>query len=216
MARKNRQRNNNKNRKPVNNRPDFNMNEVISIPTRRLNESQRTSKWCVEGRSTNAVTGVGVYYTPVPNIAQGIGANARIGDRIRFTRLDCRCSMIPADTVNQLRLIVLYTENPTVINPFTYLENGPTGTYDVLSMTYPYTKDNVIQVLYDKTWTLADGSVTGYVHEEFSVPLNKVVVYQFGTTTSVSGQLYMCLLSDSNAAPNPQVNVNPKWWFQDL
>lgn len=213
MARKNR---NQRNRKNLNNRPDSNKNEVITRPTRMLNESMRNSKWCSEGKSTNSVTGVGVYYTPVPNIPQGIGATSRVGDRIRFTRLDCRVSMLPADTANQMRLIVYYTQNPNIFNPFLYLENGPSGTYDVLSFTLPYTKDNVIQVLYDKTWSLVDGATTGYIHEEFTVNLNKVVVYQVGTTTSVSGQLYMCLLSDSNAAPNPQMNVNPKWWFQDI
>ena len=125
-------------------------------------------------------------------------------------------SIIPADTANQVRLLVLYSLQPNIANPFDYLEIGPTSTYDVLSFTYPYIKDQVVEVLYDKTWTCVDGAVSGYVHEEFTVQLNKVVVYEAGTNTSISGQLFLCLLSDSNAVPNPQVNLNPKWWYQDL
>jgi len=196
---------------------DSNTNEVISdkIP-RMLQEKNFRSKWSVTGRSVQGVTTTGVWYSIAGGIVQGIGSDQRIGDLIFVEKLDMRVSMQAGDVNNQCRMLVLFSQEPSIATPFNYLENGPSGGYDVLSFTYPYLKSNIVQVLYDNTWTLVDGSNTQYIHEEFSLPINKRVAYQYGTATPYSGAIYLMVLSDSGVAPHPQVNLNPKWWFRDL
>jgi len=210
-------RNSKKSTRSVANRPDSNKNTVVTDkPTINLNERNLYKKFSIYGTSVQGVTNTGIYYSLAGAIGQGTASTARIGDIVFINRCDLRLSIQAGDTNNQVRAILLYSVEPVITSPYDYLDNGPSAAYDILSYWKPYLDGNVINVLYDKTWTLTDGAETQYVHEEISIPINKRIVYAFGTNTPLSGALYLMFFSDSGLAPHPQVNLNPRWWFRDL
>jgi hypothetical protein len=165
---------------------------------------------------TSVATGANIY-TYGPLVGLGILSNQRIGDIIRLRRADFRFNMVGGDNTNVMRIFMVYNKGlpPTGVLS-DWLNVGASGTQDVTSILETYLKHRNFEVLYDQTWTLCVNSNTANHAEEFSIPINRDIVFSYNNTTSVSGQLFLVAISDSGVVPHPQLNMNCIVWYSDL
>jgi hypothetical protein len=136
---------------------------------------------------------------------------------IRWDHFDVKTNILVGDTGNLFRLAYIYIEGAdTGTTASTYLEPGSGGTADALSFFHPYQLPMQFKVLFDRTWVLNQNSSNNMVHAEFSIPVNKITVYDPTATTVRSGQIYRLFASDSSVVPHVGMNINEIFWFSDL
>ena len=112
---------------------------------------------------------------------QGIGADNRIGDVIRFLRADVTLSWTYGDPSNVCRFMAFWNLGmpPTGWTAGDFLDHGPSGVPDVYSQAYPYLRNRRYLLLYDRT-DVVNNSTAQQVTHQISFPINIVTGKQIG------------------------------------
>lgn len=158
---------------------------------------------------------------PLCDFGQGTTDSLRIGDQIKIRRLYIGYHYYMStvsDASNLVRIIVFQ------YNPNTTTGGAPTAslvlqqTSNIVSPLVWRTNDRKqdINVLYDKTDVLDAVSRFATVKRVFiNLKYAKKTVQYNGNTTDGSHKLYVLFVSDSSAAPNPNVLFQTRLWYDD-
>lgn len=140
--------------------------------------------------------------------SQGDSLSTRDGDEILLKKLSCRLNVISADNTNIVRLIVFRwrADNTTAANvpiPTNILQNlNATAFYN-----YTAFRSNEMTILYDKLVALSStGSQDMIIRRDlYGKNLGKKRITFDAAVITGTDQIYYLLISDSVAAPHPQV-----------
>lgn len=172
------------------------------------------------------VAGVGLYDTfsssgnqyELSNPAQGTTDSTRVGDKLRLRGLRLRFTLVPGDTTQTCRIIVYQYKGNSSLHTPAISEVLQSAYIGVDSPLAPFTHDyrNQFIILMDKTITLDSVShpVKSYKKK---VPLKyakKQIAFTAGSTDG-SNKVYMIAISDSTAAPHPQINFICRLFYDD-
>lgn len=148
----------------------------------------------------------------ITSIPQGDTDLTRDGDAININRLDILGSILGSDVNNLVRLVVFRWNEATVPALADVFESP--STYGVHSPMKHDTR-NLYHVLYDKLFSFIpdSGSYQHVMQMRLSVPKQQVRFVAAGTTGS--NKLYVGIISDSVAVPNPEYRIVTKIWFHD-
>ena len=184
-------------------------------PVLKLTDDLRT-KWHVSGRTSVNVTTTPYILDVAPLIVQGIGADNRIGDVIRFLRADVTLSWTYGDPSNVCRFMAFWNLGmpPVGWTAGDFLDSGPSGVPDVYSQAYPYYRNRRFLLLYDRT-DVVNNSTAQQVTHQISFPINMNTTYVYSTNTVASGSLIFVAITDSSLAPNPLLILNPRFTYKD-
>lgn len=181
-------------------------NDVIVAREKKEVELKRYS---YDQSYTLSSTGTIINITPA--IAEGTGADERIGDQITLKSFFLRFLLEVADTYNQIRFVIFRwhdDSSPTIAKVFAPLVNLLTYTMQ------PLNPDNAqnIQVLYDNLFQLD----TYHPAALDKIFLNKGLgAAHWNGTTAEKGQLYIAAVSDSNAVSHPSLYISWRLKFTD-
>lgn len=148
----------------------------------------------------------------VPQTSSNATDITRIGDQITMTSYEFRGYIAGGDTYNLLRLMV-----------FQWFPDYLPGASDILinavnGVISPYSHDNRFDfnILFDRTYRMGtDWQHTHYIH--FYIKKFRERRIQFdGGTTNGSNKLFLLLVSDSAALPNPTIAYDSKLNFKDM
>lgn len=154
------------------------------------------------------------------DIPQGNTDISRVGDKITIRGLEMRFELTVADVTNALRIIVFQWYPNTSLpaaptNPVGSSILADVTTYPWLS-NYVHDYQNQYGVLYDKLFNL---NTVNKPTIEFKIKprmryVKKTINFTGGTNDG-SNKLFMLLVSDSGAGPNPSVRVQSRIRFDD-
>jgi hypothetical protein len=141
------------------------------------------------------------------SVSQGVTETTRTGNRIMVDSIHIHgtlvggCSNSVADDVyNTVRLLVIVGSESLVSGDWTFNANVP-----ALRNTMPKTR----KILYDKYITVSTYSTdsTGYIPRtariDKQIKINRPFNFEATDGTHTSDSLYICMISDSSAVPNP-------------
>lgn len=177
---------------------------MLVIP-RRLGGSE--SKLATVNTVFTSVSTAGAYASLVSNIAAGVDCNARIGRRIRVTRIGFQGTLIGGQTnsladdpYNTVRLVIV-----KAVPGFTW-----NGGLSVNGFIDPRYHAGLFEVLYDKAMVLRATAKdsTGYVAAakvvRFNIPMSAVFEYNgTGAAAPVGKEMRAYCVSDSSAVAHP-------------
>ena len=128
-----------------------------------------------------------------------------------------RTEMVVADTTNLIRTTVVYVKGFDIGGTFSnFFANGISGAPDVTSQFLPYGRGKAFEVLYDKTTNLTANGSNAQIIQDISIPINRTITYQVGSPVSLAGNVYLLLMSDSNAAPHPSFKGTTRLYFKSI
>lgn len=159
-------------------------------------------KYVVANFSATGVNTTGAI-TQLNNIPLGTTDSTRIGDKVKVTSINFRFNCIVGDTVNFIRIIFFQWHPGT--NP---------GVSDVLldpaqPITSAYSHDSRVsfRILFDRVVALSSaGPAAKTVIVNWRRALRKCC-YLAGSATSGQENLWVSYWSDSNAVPNPTLEM---------
>lgn len=189
--------------------------------TRRINKLVNASKSYVDNFLTYQVSSTGsISNLGLNTISQGDSISQRNGDKITVKSIVLNgyvqnaLSNIAQDAFNNIRVIVLQVHQPN-------LTATPLQTTDFLEIAnymslYKKRPDYKYKVLYDKHWLTNSQTSGGAVWQPvnpfrkhwktvINFPKGLDVTYAPGTTTPITNNIKILLLSDSIAIPHPSV-----------
>jgi hypothetical protein len=167
--------------------------------------------------NAQAITATGLTQS-LSNIPQGSANGTRTGDRAYPKRLQVRYSISSPDLFNTTRLIFFRWRQNLGVTPTQaqILDNGVGGVPGPYSM-YNFSNRESIDVIYDKVWFTVGGisSTSSNVGEvlNFILP-SRPISFTPGTVVG-NDKIYLLMISDSVAAPDPTLSINSYLWFED-
>lgn len=147
---------------------------------------------------------------------QGDGSSERVGDRLTLVKLELRLNLEAADSTNLMRfMLVQYfpSASPSVT---TFLQNTGSGASPISQYSVATISD--YKVLLDSG---PINLVLGQANTQRSFKylnvtnFSKKVVVFASNTTAASNHLYLLVISDSGAIPNPSISYNIRLWYTD-
>jgi len=146
-------------------------------------------------------------------VPQGITDSTRIGDEIRLTSISLELQVIGVDATNLMRVIIFKWRPSTVASVAAILPFALASANAPLS---PYSRDRSVdyKVYFDRTFALSTATNVSQVVKFHNIPVKGLCQYQSGTTTGTN-HLYLLVISDSGAAPNPSINYMTRVNFTD-
>lgn len=202
---------------------------TIVPPQPRLNQSQKIQvKRMLNAREENKSFVTGSVGASMPllgainslmDIALGQTDNTRIGNHVHPKTINGKLVFIAGDATQVMRAIVFKWKENDAFNPPTtaqILSNGPSGAPDVYSF---YNRDSPgnYQILKDYFVVGANGTSNSKLVQsrEFSIRLSGKT--QFWSDVGVAGtnKIYILIMSDSSAVPNPTLSSNFETIYND-
>ncbi len=166
-------------------------------------------KWFGKSYSPTGVDNAGTINT-LSDITQGLLDTNRVGDQVNPDRLRLSYSVNVGDSTNIVRMIIFQwrlMSTPTLASILQYST--------VAEVPYaPTTIDTAsdYKILYDRTcYVSTNQAICGDVIE---INLKGKIQYQSGGTSAIN-QIWIALVSDSGAAPNPTVGYVSALYFYD-
>jgi len=191
-------------------------NEINRLKQKEKNKKNRElSKFFPNIVNLTSITAGGVII-PLSNVPQGVAQSQRIGDRIVPTKLEYRMSISAPDAFNLDRFIIFRWKNglPIVSD---ILENGVGGIPGPYSML-KFTNLSNITLLHDLMISQVDyavGSESGNFAESKTFKINSGPITFEPTTTAGRDKLWLLVISDSVAGPDPALSAAFYLWYHD-
>lgn len=163
-------------------------------------------------------TGTGGSVVRLTGIAQGIDDDQRIGRSVEITKLHVNYTMEVADTpFNVMRLIIFEWKDESTPNDVQVLNTTLQTTLPWLA-TYNNRTAKQYNILYDRIVSLyADKPI---VTGKFTKYYRKGLTVDYGgtgaTSLAVKNDIYVMLLTDSLAIPNPGIDVAYQIDYTDI
>lgn len=147
---------------------------------------------------------------------QGLNADERIGNKIVTTKIEMRyfCTTAPTDIFNQVRLLLVYAPNPSVVIQ-SVLDLDGAGQISPLSFTKAYSTGTVFQVLWDQVHILNPQSSNATVQGEISIPCRLPSTWDYNQNFE-SGFFALIWVGDSSFTPHPTLTFNLRAQYHDL
>lgn len=151
--------------------------------------------------------------TMMSAISAGTSVNGRIGELVLNEKLEYRLSFTVGDATNIFRFMVLIDDQPNgaAFAQTDLFENAADPTSP---LNWQYAKR--FRVLKDRVFTLDTYNPTLTMNE--TIMINALCKYN-GTSNAIAniatGPVYVVMLSDSGAVPQPTVSGNIRLWFRD-
>lgn len=199
------------------NKQNLSKSTKVDRPGMKLNDKINPNhKWAIMYRSVNSIDTTGIIIPLSPSIPQGFTESNRIGDIIQLKHLYFRYSLTYGDAYNVVRVLLIWQHGTPSTTPTlaTFLDQGPSSAPDVYSMSYPFLHGNQYEVLMDRS-DVVQNPYQQIVDIAGNVPINRRIVYQYNTTTSLSGELWLVMLSDSSLTPNVRGIFNVSVTYSD-
>lgn len=156
----------------------------------------------------------GVIYS-LTDIAQGATDQTRNGDELLPTSLDIRMQLVAGDATQAARfMIVRWLPYTTGAPSITAILQG-TGSALAPYQSFYHDQRDQFEVLMDKFIKLDTYHPTFNVRKRLKLA-KKMVKYTAGSTTNASNKLFVVLISDSGAAPNPSFSGVIRTNFSDI
>lgn len=167
--------------------------------------------------------GNGGTFAVLTNPAQGNTDQTRVGDKLTMRGMRISWTAVPGDDYNVMRMIVFqWYPNTALTVPATNLiiENP---TYPTISAIRHDYNGNTFKVLKDFKFTMVlpaaspVGTTSSVRTGTFKVPfkwVKKSVEYTSGTTNAAHN-IYVFVVTDSAAPPNPSITLYSRLWFDD-
>lgn len=148
---------------------------------------------------------------------QGTQSDQRIGDKIVVRKIEMKYSISVStdDAYNEVRLLIVYSPNPSSTIPQILDNFGGTGTPHPLSFTKPFSTGTNFIVLFDQTHILNVQSSNANVHNEICVRPNLPSTWDYPQNFE-SGRFSLILLGDSGFVPHPYITFNIRTTYSDL
>lgn len=168
---------------------------------------------------TASVSSTGSIQGPFGTPIQGIDEDERVGDQIMLKKYLINAMIAVGDTTNVVRIVFFrWTPNTLVTTPvvgdvFPSLANGPLSQLNETNI-----ENGVIRIVYDKIYALSSTGNNAVITRRYSFYGKKLGKKKFvfnPSLTSGVGHLYLCILSDSIAAPNPTVTMASRLIYSD-
>lgn len=200
---------------PLNNKQKKEVKQIVGIQQ----EKKYTLAWDSLSPTTTPNL-VGPLVIPI----QGDTDTERSGDRIMIKSVEVRQKMACGDTTNMIRVIFFQwrpSVPPTIAGQI--LQADPiTASITVLSV---YSKDFYpdFKILYDKTHRLAGNGTANYPatnittnYEHFFLKrFNKQIQYAAGGIVNSTNNIFLLIVSDSGALPNPTYSFDMRINYTD-
>lgn len=181
-------------------------------------------------------------YTSSPSFAnfslipQGGSDAQRVGDMVTLKNIDCRFQVVGGDVYNTFRVILFRWYSPSATAPTAsdLFDSVGSGAEYVLCPTPALEKNQQVHIIFDKVWTLpqtyaatsAGALGAGVQNTSRSVQTlhrkfygrrlgRKNIRFNPAATSSPSGSLWICGVSDSAITPNPTLYFNVRVSYTD-
>lgn len=178
---------------------------------RLVEKSKAELKWIDNTVTAAAPTWAGLN-TTATTIAQGLGANSRIGDAVRLKSIDVSWQIVNNGATTTMTRVLLYVDyNSSLGTVSDVLENIGTA----LSPISPIKVSAIpiMKVLYDEvicTDAVQRGQQVARLHRK----LNLLQTYKLSTSTPVENVIRLIVLSDVLGTP-PNVDIYMRQWYTD-
>lgn len=158
---------------------------------------------------------------PMMQIAQGTGADERIGDKITVLSHNVTMKINSSDNTNVVRVIWVYTESTDTLAPSDILQYTSTADYGLIS---PYklksTNNNIkYKILFDKIYKF-DSATAVMVDKYKLMPGGKygkqVEFNAAGRIQPEQYKLHVIAISDSGAVSHPSISYVCRTKYYDL
>jgi hypothetical protein len=209
-------------RRRLRNRKRKTVKRKVKTNTRRINKLVNAQKSYVDNFLTYSVNGTtgSIANMGLNTISQGTTLSQRTGDKITVKSITLNgfvqnaLSTLAADAFNNIRIIVLNVTQPNLTaSPLAVTDFLEIANYLSLYKKRPAYK---YKVLYDKHWltnSQTSGGATWQPVNPFrkhftttiNFPKGLDVTYAPGTTTPITNNIKILLLSDSLAIPHPSI-----------
>jgi hypothetical protein len=151
--------------------------------------------------------------TMMSAISAGTSVNGRIGELVLNEKLEYRLSFTVGDATNIFRFMVLIDDQPNGA-AFVQTDLFENAADPTSPLNWQYAKR--FRVLKDRVFTLDTYNPTLTMNE--TIMINALCKYN-GTSNAIAniatGPVYVVMLSDSGAVPQPTVSGNIRLWFRD-
>lgn len=150
-------------------------------------------------------------------ITQGTRSDQRVGDKIVVRKIEMKYVIAspPSDAYNQVRFLLVYSPNYSMVLANFLDGNAGTGGIDPLCFTKPYSTGTTFVVLHDQTHLMNVSSSNSAVHGEISIPCNLPSTWDYAQNIE-SGYFALITLGDSNFSPHPVITYNIRSQYTDL
>lgn len=164
-----------------------------------------------------AVANVGTGTTIVDTCAvpQGDTSITRDGDQLMASSLHIKYDWEGADSYNHCRLIVFQWYSNTTPVGADILDSSVVASSNAHMYPYNTSTATKYKILYDsvRLTTAVSQPVTNMSQKKIKIPRPKIK-FSPGTTTGTN-KVYLCFVSDSAAAPNPNLTYHTKLNYRD-
>ena len=153
-------------------------------------------------------------------VGVGNAAYEREGLKITPTYLQFRYRVAGADSFNYLRVILIqYLEDDAVAAP-TLIDVLQNTTPNGFLQPYRRSAGNRVRLLYDKTHNMISGTNNYHQVRFVRMPLQKKLkikqlIYNAGTSTAATGNIYLLAISDSQVSTHPTISYVSKMSYRD-
>lgn len=179
-------------------------------------------------------------FTQLALVPQGVADGQRVGDSIRLRKLDLRLQALVGDYYNTIRVIVFRFNAPSGVAPTTAetFDASASGAEYVLCPIPAQQKEKKYHILLDKVFQLSAQvawSSAGTVNSLSSAPApgvsssvkhsrhilygkrigTKTIKFDAGATTTSTGSIWICYVSDSGFTPYPALYYNARLTYSD-
>jgi len=146
-------------------------------------------------------------------ISQGLSDLNRIGDEIRITSMSLNLQVIGVDATNLMRVVIFKWRPATVPSVASILSFGG-GTANAPLSALNRDRSVDYKIYYDHTFALSTATNVSQAVSIKHIPLKGLCQYQAGTTSGTN-HLYLLVISDSGAVPNPSLQFMTRVNFTD-
>ena len=167
---------------------------------------------------SNTVLSTGTIIGPLCGMSQGSGDLQRNGDRIYIRKLYLRQTMLFADTTNFIRVIIFqWIPNNASITPTfdSLLQNTGQPITNAINDT---NNTSLFRLLSDITYSLSSTGDSGALVRNTSIFGKRlgrhILEFNPGLPTGFN-QIYVCVVGDSAAAPNPTYSLYSRLTYSD-
>lgn len=193
----------------------------------RAISSKKETKFVTSNNSAitvgnNAANGSYVSF-PTASVSQGVGRNARVGDRMKWTYIKGQftAGVPPGAGPTKIRLLLLWIKDTSLTSTASIeTELMDNGAISPFTLCFLYNKTG-IRVLYDRVYyiglnqptTVANDANMGLI--KFSRRLNITQQYGPGGTTGDNGYLAVYMVSDQTTGMRPSLQGAWRAYFKD-
>lgn len=158
--------------------------------------------------------GLGNVYSLTLGQIRGLAENQYIADSITPVGIVIRYKLTIGDATQLMRMVLIQNKAGGVPLITTVFQNVGTANAPLSPLNNNY--QNTYRVISDKLFSL-DGIRNNIISGTWRIPWSKLrkLYYNDAIGTIEKGGIYLCIVSDSGAIPNPTIQFHSRLYFKD-